>query len=222
MIKFCCTDVQLGSFAWEPDNTLQHLPVLSLVIQEELDGEVLACSRFDPVQPKAAQARLEDQGEYVEYRPGRFRHKYKVVDLYFYQNDPHDPTYIRHWINDIDLKCGEFEEDRPYLQIRERAVGEDKNCSNLGPVFEPRFDFNNMPPRTGMIQTGDRDFLGELRYKIPLCNPPLRNLWLPLFGPYSIIGKSVVLHDGEGNALNCATIVDRIPNNDIRLSLAGY
>lgn len=193
-------------------------PVLSLVIEEENGGGVLGCSCFERIPSLAARARLER----IFWDPNQnFRTVYEVVDFYVYQSDPHDPTYIRVYTNDLP-QPNQFG-DMPYIQIRERPVGADKNCSNLGPVFEPRPYFDeSLSDIDNVIQTGERDFIGELRNKIPLNRNVFRTSWLPLFGEKSIVGRSLVLHDGDGRPVNCATITDDIPRVDLRMSLSRY
>ena len=219
-IKFFCTDIQLGSTNPNYFQNSENSPI-SVVIEEETasGGGVLACSCFERLRPKVAHAKIEQSFyEHVNGRPG---HRYELVDFYVYQSDPHDPTYIR--LHRNGLEQAEDINDDLYIQIRERPVGEDKNCSNLGPVFEPRPDFEALPEIDNVIQTGERDNLGELRNKIPLGNPPRRTSWLPLFGQNSIIGRSLVLHDGDGNVINCANIDQESPPPGMtRVSFSQY
>ncbi len=206
-IKFFCSDTQLGALSpAEFPNT-----ALSLVIEDEMNGSVLACSCFEAVQPKVARATMERK-VYERLRNGRYRKRREIVDLYLYQSDPHDPTYYKLYTNAL-LQADDIENDH-YIQIREESVDPaNKNCSNLGPVFEPRSDFEAIPEIDNVIQTGDGENIGELRNKIPLMVRRRgrilpRNSWLPLFGFNSIIGRSLVLHDGNGNVLNCANIIE--------------
>ena len=142
--------------------------------------------------------------------------RYLTIDILFDQADPHDPTYIRPYIRGL-------KGDKGYLQIRERPVVEaDGNCTNLGPVYEPRPDFEPIPLIEGVIQTGDKDFLGELTYKLNITAPPRRSLWLPLFGPYTIFDRSLVLHDIEGNIIACGDIKRYLSPYEPRYSLTGY
>ena len=203
-IQFCCTDTQLGTVDWPPDNPYKHIGPLSLVI-EDVDGSVLACSKFQPVRPKAARVTISKFVYFV---------RYLTIDILFHQSDPHDPTYIRAYIRGL-------KGDEGYLQIRERPMEADGNCTNLGPVYEPRPDFEPIPKIEGLIRTGDKDFLGELTYKLNITAPPRRSLWLPLFGPYTIFDRSLVVHDIEGNIIACGNIYNLFPSEP-RYSLIGY
>ena len=222
-IKFFCTDSQLGT---TPLNFISNRNAdfnrVALVIAEEeaSGGAVISCTQFEPLLPKVARASIRRK-VWVELPNGRFELRDEFVDLYMYQADPHDPTFVRLYVNDID-EPAELEEPH-YIQIRERPVGADGNCTNLGPVFEFRPYFTDaFPEISGVIQTGDRDFVGELRNKLPLFGRTLRTSWLPLFGHGSVVGRSLVLHNGDGDIVNCATINLLAPSDELRPSLSEY
>ena len=103
-----------------------------------------------------------------------------------------------------------------YFQIRQLPVTQKKNCTGLGAVYEPRPDFE--PPMSlPTIITGDQVLLGELRYKwsnitgIFFYRRTERSSYLPLFGPFSIVGRPLVLHRANGVIWACANIMRYYP-----------
>lgn len=225
-IKFFCTDSQLGltPLTFISNRNADYSRVALVIADEEASGgAVIACTQFEPLLPKVAQASIRRK-VWVELPNERFRLVDEFVDLYMYQADPHDPTFLRLYVNGINKPSESDELANPhYIQIRERPVGADGNCSNLGPVFEPRPYFGDaFPEVNGVIQTGDRDFVGELRNKIPLFGVTHRTSWLPLYGRGSVVGRSLVLHNGDGDVLNCATINLLTSTDGLRPSLSGY
>ena len=188
LMHLFCTDTQLGCVRYN-----YYGPYFIAV--QDADGTVIGCSRFEPVQPRAARS--------------YFRNGTILVDAFFYQYDPHDPTYLRFHARNLYKKAGSF-------QIREKPVTNDR-CENLGAVYEPRFGFESLPETNLIIQTGDRDHLGELRNKVgSLANlfnfyDQIRNSYVPLFGDYTIIGKSLVLLDTKGTVIACGNITLQSP-----------
>ena len=51
------------------------------------------------------------------------------MDILFFQNDPHDWTHIRTHITGLDREAA-------YLQVRERPVDDQKNCSMAGGLLD--------------------------------------------------------------------------------------
>lgn len=196
-----CTDTQLGT---HPHDTT--FSGLSLVIEDE-NGDRLACSRFNLTQPRRA---------VVQFRNGSI-----WVHVVIYQNDPHDPTYLR-------FHSGGFNGRASGFQIRWNAVPSSGECVGLGPVYEPRFNFVNSPVSPLINQTGDRNFLGELRNKLPSLSglssfyQSQRNSYIPLFGDYSVLGRSFVLLDTSDRILGCGNITDTTFYRPIRRSFESY
>lgn len=204
-LKNFCTDTQIARISQEEINDLS-------IAVEDLNGEVIACSKFMLWQPRVARA------DTPYNRANRL-----WLNAFFYQEDPHDDTVMRVFIMGTDPSTCY------YLQIRERPVTTD--CSNLGPVYEPRYNFNEQLPRSGVIQTGDKDFVGDLRDKVPpLCGSSFhafirRNSYVPLFWEYDIVGRAIVLHEQiTGEAIACATIEQQSGglSDGERRSLLGY
>jgi hypothetical protein len=209
LIHSFCTDTQLGAPYSDPGRHPQfHIDKavkrLSIGIQDP-DGTLVACSSIKEVAPITARV--------------KFRNGTCWVDVLFSQNDPHDETYVRY-----NIGC--YNTMTSHLQIRENEVTSN-NCENLGTVFEPRFNFQSLPESPLIDQTGDRDFLGELRFKVPIdgrtsSSGQIRSSWLPLFGECTILDRPVVLLDQRERILGCGTI--RQSHEFVRpyVSLSGY
>lgn len=200
-----CTDTQLAVVDQNDINSLA-------VVVEDENGTVIACSMFAEWMERTARA-------YIYSRNARV-----FMDVLFYQTDPHDDTYVRLYVSGLDPdKCHQ-------LQIRERAITEStQQCSGLGPVYEPRVGFANSLPRSGVLQTGDKDFLGDLTNKLPrLCGSSrygftARTAYVPLFWEYDVLDHAVVvIEEGSERDLACANIVPHNAYDLRRISLTGY
>lgn len=202
-IQAICTDTQLGTYPHKA--TFKN----KFIVIQDADGTKLACSKFNLVQPRFAVVRFKNGSVWV--------------NVLLYQFDPHDPTYLRFSIGGLPSNARGF-------QVRWNSVPSNGSCIGLGPVFEPRFGFVNTPLSPLFInQTGDLDFVGELRYKLTSLRGTSRysnqqtNSYVPLFGDYSIIGRSFVLLDDNERVLGCGNITDYSNRgSSIRKSFEAY
>ena len=206
-IKHFCTDEQLGVIP------LEDVLKLSIVINETNSMDFLTCSKFMLVVPEVSQAYFH---LYDTSLQGHF---------YFYQSDPHEPTYVRIHLVGLNGNGGSF-------QIRDKQCVENDrglctDCENLGGVFEPRPDQQYIAPgETGL--TGDQSLLGELRYKwesfagAEEYRTTQRSSYIPLFGPFSINGRSLVLNMVNGDPWACANIKRMYPVPPYVQSLLGF
>ena len=190
-IQAFCTDTQLGLYPY------RYYKNLAVAVQDS-DGNILACSKFSPVIPRCG----------VAFFYNYTRDHWIYSHLLFYQYDPHDPTYIRSYVVGLNAKAA-------YFRIHAHRVSDRRDktkCIGAGPVFEPRYGFEPLPIIRGLNQTGDRLFVGDLRYKLKdlqgehFYRLQERNSYIPLFGDFNVIGKSLVLHDINGYVLGCANI----------------
>lgn len=201
-IQAFCTDTQLGIYPHESIN------VNTILVIEDENGNNLACAKFEPVIPVAANIDIRNRNVYVAGR--------------FFQYDPHDATYVQFYNTRLGTAS--------HFQVRAHPVPSNGSCTGLGPVYEPRFGFMNLPSSVLINQTGDRDFLGELQNKIIVPNQSIRNsyyqrtFYLPLFGDYSVIGRSFVVLDNNEFVIGCGNITDADPNRDenLRRSIEFY
>ena len=128
------------------------------------------------------------------------------IDILFFQNDPGDRTHVRSYVTGLDG-------DALFLQIRENAVT-NQNCSQSGRVFDkPRGGGSpNIGTAVSDKPTGDALPVGTTQFKISdiTGKTSLRyqdtTSWLPLFGPFSIVGKSIALVGVGGQEVTCCNI----------------
>lgn len=199
-----CTDTQLGTY---PHSTWNVNTILAI---EDDDGNNIACAKFEPVPPASAQVSFYNRATRT------------YVNAIFYQFDPHDPTYVRFGRSNFM--------NAEHFQVRTNPVPTNGMCMNLGPVFEPRTNFMNLPNSILIDQTGDRDYVGELRNKITVPDRRYyrsyhqRTSYLPLFGDYSIIGRSFVVLDRNELIIGCGNIKYYDPRYaaGLRRSFEGY
>lgn len=200
MAKFFCNDDQLGVVP--PTSYLSQ----SITV-EQCNGEILGCSKFSILHPQRAM---------VDFRTQRGARVFGT----FYQTDPFEQTYARVFLNGLQGMAS-------YLQIKQIPLSQANGCSNTGPVFEPRSTFTAPSPRPRIV-TGDFLPVGELRYKwtnltgLHSLFTTERSSYLPMFGPYSIVGHPLALHNADGVILGCADIQPqyRFPSLD-QFSIMG-
>ena len=206
-IKHFCTDEQLGVIP------LEDILKLSIAINETDNSRILVCSKFIRVVPEVSTAYFQVYGTDLQ---GHF---------YFYQTDPHEPTYVQIHLVGLDGNGGS-------LQIRDKPCVENDNglctdCTNLGGVFEPRPDQQFLAPGDSGL-TGDQALLGELRHKWESVagedhyRTNQRSSYIPLFGPFSVNGHSLVLNMANGDPWACANIKRLYPVPPYIPSLLGY
>lgn len=198
-IKHFCTDIQLG-------HTRNFLDRTSIAI-EDSNGNVIACSRFQLVQPQEARA---------SFAAGSGADRV-FVNVRFTQSDPNEPTFAQ-------VHTTGLIRDGSYYQVHQG------DCSNIAAVFEPRPDFNsNLPQPLPPLVTGDLVPLGEFRNKwsdltgLSMHRTIEVSNYMPLFGPFSIVGKVLVLHRATGVVWACGDIRRITPASDPNIpSILGY
>ncbi len=213
-MRLCCTDNQLGLI---PFSTL-HSAINNHFISVRVgDTNVMSdgCARFDKIRPQVAKAKLSSKDIFVT--------------VFFYQASPLDRTFIQANIKSIRQR------DISVL-IRENAVVDEKDCSDaaLGSVLsKPNGEIFSRPLSRNGIKTGDAFLIGNLGSAIPIPSGSQRissrssSHYIPLFGPNSIIGRSLVvvetLSDGTMAPLACGNI-ERLTTypDSIFASFTGY
>ena len=143
------------------------------------------------------------------------------IDMLFFQYDPGDRTHVRSHVTGLDGTSA-------YLQIRENKVEDRDDCSNLGPVYDKPGPKLTATPISG-DPTGDSLPVGTLEFKISSIRgeQSLRRQdttsWLPLFGPYNITNRAMILVDENGERITCCN-VEPIPDasEELVASILGY
>ena len=201
-IRLCCTDAQLGLIPFDTLFNPRNGHYVSLRIADAVgDGTPDGCAQFGKVIPQVAKA--------------KFSSKDLIGTVYFYQASPLDRTFIQPTIESIRQR-------NIHLEIRENPVTEVKNCraSSLGDIFrKPTSPIFGRPLPSSGIKTGDASVIGNLDSAVPIPPGAQRHLarssshYLPLFGPHSIIGRSLVVTEAPDNIggqpapIACGTIV---------------
>ena len=197
-----CTDDQLGLLSYSA------LEETILVFYAADDGRFIDCQPWKPINQLCARVNCIK-------RP-RIR-----IDVLFFQSDPTDRTHVRSYITGLD-------QDKLYLQVRRDPVTDGRNCT-AGGIFDKPRNAQIFPSHVSDPPTGEILPIGVLEHKI--TSPRGRQSvvrqdttsWLPLFGPYSIIGRSLVLVDTNGNAVVCCNIEPVTdPSPDLINSILGY
>lgn len=211
--RICCTDNQLGSV---PRTYLfdKNFPndILTVVIGDESTTGCLGCSTLEMIRPVVARAQF------------RF-HLTGFADLYFWQTGPDDVTNVRAHITGLDTN------DDYSLRIFTNPAEPMGNCSAalLGPMISRPGSVVSTPPNPNIL-TDDMCDLGNLDAIVPidLGTPAVRlstkTNFLPLFGPFSVVGNSVGLFRlRDSMIVGCATIMrqEAYPQGELA-SLLGY
>ena len=194
-----CNDDQLGLV---PQSLLQDT-----ILVFSVGNSIIDCQPWQPVKQQCARVTCVK-------RPRVY------MDILFYQSDPGDRTHVRSFIIGLDG-------NKAYLQIRNKRANF-TDCRDLGSIFDkPGSRFVGAP--FGKDPTGDALPVGTLEFKISSIRKQqsLRKgdttSWLPLFGPYNIVGKSLALYDENGNVVTCCDIeLMSNPNPGIVASILGY
>ena len=137
-------------------------------------------------------------------------------DISFHQASPYDLTMAISYITGIRGR-------NVSLQIHQG----DDTCTPQGTLLRrPGPSYVGRP--IGTVKTGDAVILGNLGPKITIPPESHRYLestptpYLPLFGPYSIVGNTLVLiDDNTGAILACGLINDMSPKSLVS-SLMGF
>ena len=179
-----------------------------LVFQNSGDGRIVGCQPWHPVGQLCA-------------RVNCIKRPRINIDILFYQRDPGDRTYVRSYITGLD-------EEKAYLQVRRFPVADTINCE-AGGIFDKPRDALIHGAAAGSNPTGDVLPVGVMEFKTtsPRGRQSLiksdTTSWLPLFGQYSIIGRSLALVDVNGNIATCCNIEPVVdPSPELIRSILGY
>ena len=193
-----CLDDQLGLF---PLSSIQ-----STVLVIEQDGVIIDCQPWSPVNQLCARVNCDK-------RP-RIN-----MDILFFQYDPSDRTHVRSYITGLDM-------EKAYLQVRRDPVTNKRRCE-AGGLYDKRGPI--VTASNAGNPTGDVLPVGTLENKITsIVNRTSlvkqdTTSWLPLFGPFSIIGRSIALVDVDGNTVLCCNIEPVTEPDPVLInSILGY
>ncbi|XP_054897062.1 uncharacterized protein LOC129366944 isoform X2 [Poeciliopsis prolifica] len=170
----------------------------SVVIHEaEKGGPRIACANVTEMQVTAAMS-----GNWLD--PGPFKGKVK-----FSQDVPQGPTKIGVSLKNLDFLAGGY-----HVHILPIIVGSIDPCSiaNILGRFNPLAWNTSSSPSPGegtvdQYEIGDISgkfgmLTGKNQFKSVFMDPNM-----PLTGPYSIMGRSVVIHYTNGSWMTCANIL---------------
>ena len=198
-----CHDDQLGLLSKsQVEDTI-------LVFHDSETGEVVDCQPWSKINQLCARVNCIK-------RP-RIR-----MDILFFQNDPNDCTHVRSYITGLD-------QEKYFLQVRRDPITDTSECDAGGVYDKPRNALLSNSHVASDGPTGDVLPVGVLEYKI--TSPKGRESivkqdttsWVPLFGPFSIIGRSVALTDANGVPLVCCNIEPvEDPSPELIDSVLGY
>lgn len=121
--------------------------------------------------------------------------------------------------------------EKRYLQVRRDPVTDSSECEAGGIYDKPRRALlhHSHVPQDPLKLTGDVLPVGVMECKT--TSPKDMNSvvvqdttsWLPLFGPYSIIGRSLALTDANGVPVACCNIEHVVnPSPELINSILGY
>ncbi|XP_029003246.1 uncharacterized protein cusr [Betta splendens] len=170
----------------------------SVVIhQADKGGPRIACANITLVRvPKASVGRW-------------FGHETPVGQVYFSQAVPQGPTTISLFLNNLDSLAGGY-----HVHMLPIKPGSVEPCSNanIRGHFNPfAWKASNSPaPRAGTV---DQYEVGDISGKFGMLNGLNKTdaIYLdpdmPLTGPYSILGRSLVVHYINGSRMMCADIL---------------
>lgn len=188
--RLFCTDNQLGSIRTSDlVNKKASQPVSVTIL---LGAAVAACGELEAAQPQVAR---------VEF-------KNNVINgqIVFYQASPNDRTYARTYITGL----------RGMNVAMEIRAGGDGTCASVAGRSLLRKPGSSRPiigRPVGAVKTGDAVVLGNLstKLRIPPGSQSYRvttsTPYVPLFGPYAVVGNTLVLTNANGEDLACGLIV---------------
>lgn len=178
--RVCCTDCQLGAVPRTYLFNEQNPSAALVVVIRDENSTILGCSQLEMIPPVSARTQL--------------RYSSVFGDFLFWQTGPDDRTYVRVYLTGLNGR--DFS-----LRIYTNPVQMGDTCDEqtLGAIFsKPGGEFI-LPRAPNAPLTSDAGSIGALDVLLPL--PPgqisVRNTtsssFLPLFGPYSIVGKTLAL-----------------------------
>ena len=182
-----CNDDQLGLL---PVNSLTE----TVLVFEKANGRIVGCEELEHVNQLCA-------------RVDCIKRPRVGINILFYQRDPNDRTHVRSFVTGLDGEGA-------YLEIREFAAP-NQTCSLAGGRFDkPRGPGTVITDSVITSMNGIPIPIGTLHTEItPITDRPSlvkqdATLWLPLFGQFSIIGRSIALVNNDGVTVTCCTIME--------------
>lgn len=142
------------------------------------------------------------------------------MDILFFQNDPGDRTHVRSYITGLDMEMA-------YLQVRRDPITFKNECAAGGLYDKESTPF--VATAVSSTPTGDALPVGTMQFKISDIRDQTSLVkqdttsWLPLFGPFSIVGRSVALVNNDGVTVACCNIMPMVePSPDVINSILSY
>ena len=179
-----CADSQLG--------TVNFASLNGLVVHIFRDGNIsVGCAPLQTVQPLRAEA--------------SFREFTVVGNFIFYQDGPNDETFIKAFLTGLPRS------GVPYSLRIYSGVGTESNpcgATELGSIYD-------VPNRAlftsgNGVLTPDGCRLGNLEGVLPIeSNQAIQrtvSTSIPLFGPFSVIGRTLAVVNGMNDIVACAPI----------------
>ena len=196
-----CNDDQLGLI---PLSSIQD----TFLVFTLPDGTIVDCAPWHPVNQLCARAKCTK-------RPRLH------MDILFFQYDPGDRTHVRTYITGLDERAA-------YMEVRRDAIPSKLECDAGGRYDKPRNGLLLGTP-AGDYPTGDALPVGTMQFKIA----DLRNKtslivqdttsWLPLFGSFTIIGRSITIVGRDNRVLMCCNIEPVTdPSPELIASILSY
>lgn len=205
--RFICTDNQLGSVPLS-DIYDERYPERALTVVLTTVTGNRTCAQLEAVDSLNGRA--------------QFRTLTIFGDFHFWQVSPDDRTYVRAHLTglrgvDYSLR----------VYTNEIGMGEACNDGGLGDVFSKEGGEFIIP---GDTLTNDAGSIGNLDSLLPLeegqesLRVTVASSFLPLFGPYSILGRTLALvNEATGDIVACGTIMRQgeVPLTEIA-SFSGF
>lgn len=188
--RLFCTDNQLGSIRTSDLVNKQASQPVSVIL---LDGAAIsACGELETAQPQVA--RVEFKNDVINGQ------------IVFYQASPNDRTYARTYVTGLRRM-------NVSMEIRTDGDGTCASVAGTSLLKKPGSSTTIVGRPVGEVKTGDAVVLGNLstKLRIPPGSQSYRvttsTPYLPLFGPYSVVGNTLVLTNANGEDLACGLIV---------------
>lgn len=144
------------------------------------------------------------------------------MDILFFQYDPGDRTHLRTYITGLDEKAA-------YMEVRQDPITSKLECAAGGRYDKPRNGSLLFGSPAGDYPTGDVLPVGTMQFKIAGVRDKtsLRvqdtTSWLPLFGSFTIIGRSITIVGRNNRPLMCCNIEPVMdPSPELIASILSY
>ena len=166
----------------------------SVVIEEQnVNSARIACVNLTEYSPRIASAKFQEDGV--------------TGQIVFKQPSPFSPTVVRIKLTGLSFKAEDYHVHK--FPVDETIQGSSK-CTAAGGHYNP----TNITRNSSSPKTLDAYEIGDLSGKSSQMLIGLNSLdyrytdpYLPLFGTNSIVGRSVVIHEVNGDRWLCANII---------------